>query len=108
MTPQIDPKPYLIATAESGTLVIDSSLISVSWVPWDIVNKAYNIAGTVAVGTFETIDEAKRAAQERYTISPEDWKPADRLPFEDGGVKTEIHTPEIDGHNILKHGTRWK
>jgi hypothetical protein len=31
------------------------------------------------------------------------------LPFDIGGqTQTEIHTPEIDGHNFVRHGIRWK
>src|SRR5437868_3208945 len=104
-----DGKPYLIATAESGTLVIRASPITVSWIPRDVVNESYNLAGTVMVGTFETLNEAKSTAEERYSIPPEAWDAVDRLPFDDAGItRTEVHAPEIDGHKIVRHGIHWK
>lgn len=109
MIPQIDRTPYLIATVESGTLVIRLSGISANWVPKDVVSRTYNVAGALSVGEFDTLEEARRVAEERYSIPPEAWKAVGQLPFEDGGgAEVEIHTPEVDGHNILRHGIHWK
>ena len=100
---------YLTAATEAGLLIIHSSPATLSWVPRDVVNDAYNVGGIVVVGAFESLDEAKRAAQEQYSVSIEDWQATDVLPFDIGGqTQTEIHTPEIDGHNIARHGIRWK
>jgi hypothetical protein len=106
LTPEIDGNRYLIAMADAGALIIHSSPITVTWVPRDIVNELYNLGGSVTVGTFETLDEAKRAAEERYSVSPEAWRAEDQLPFDRS--ETETHTPDIDGHDILRHGIRWK
>lgn len=109
MTPEKKEKRYLTATAESGLLIIHSLPVTLSWVPRDVVNDAYNVGGTVTVGTFDSLDEAKQTAREQYSIRPEDWRPSDVLPFESGdGTQTEIHTPEIDGHHFVRHGIRWK
>jgi hypothetical protein len=100
---------YLTAATEAGLLIIHSSPATLSWVPRDVVNDAYNAGGIVVVGAFDSLDEAKRAAQEQYSVSIEDWRATDVLPFDiDGQTQTEIHTPEIDGHNIARHGIRWK
>ena len=100
---------YLTAATDAGLLIIHSSPVTLSWVPRDVVNDAYNVGGSVAVGTFDSLDEAKRAAQEQYSGSIENWQATDVLPFDIGGqAQTEIHTPEIDGHNFARHGIRWK
>jgi hypothetical protein len=100
---------YLTATTASGLLIIHSSPVTLSWVPRDVVNDVYNVGGTVTVGTFDSLDEAKQTAREQYSTRPEDWQSSDLLPFESGaGMQTEIHTPEIDGHHLVRHGIRWK
>lgn len=100
---------YLLSANEAGLLIIHSSPITLSWVPRDVVNDAYNAGGIVTVGTFDSMDEAKRAASEQYSAAIEDWQASDVLPFDTGGQsQTEIHTPDIDGHNFVRHGIRWK
>jgi hypothetical protein len=100
---------YLTAATDAGLLIIHSSPATLSWVPRDVVNDAYNVGGIVTVGPFDTLDEAKRAAQEQYSASIENWRATDVLPFDIGGqTQTEVHTPEIDGHNFARHGIRWK
>jgi hypothetical protein len=100
---------YLTAVTDAGLLIIHSSPATLSWVPRDVVNDAYNVGGIVTVGAFDSQDEAKRAAQEQYSVSIENWQATDVLPFDIGGqTQTEIHTPEIDGHNFARHGIRWK
>jgi hypothetical protein len=100
---------YLTAATESGLLIIHSSPTTLSWVPRDVVNDAYNVGGTVTVGTFESPEEARQAAGEQYSVPIEAWQLGDVLPFDIGGkTRTEIHTPEIDGHHLLRHGIRWK
>jgi hypothetical protein len=100
---------YLTAMTEAGILIIHSSPITLSWVPRDVVNDAYNVGGTVAVGAFDSLDQAKHAAREQYSVPIEDWQVSDVLPFDIGvQTQTEIHTPEIDGHNFVRHGIRWK
>ena len=109
MTLEKKAKRYLTATAESGLLIIHSWPVTLSWVPRDVVNDIYNVGGTVTVGTFDSLDDAKQTAREQYLTRPEDWQSSDLLPFESGaGVQTEIHTPEIDGHHLVRHGIRWK
>jgi hypothetical protein len=89
-------------------LILHSSPITLSWVPRDVVNDAYNFGGTVTVGTFDSIDDAKRAAKEQYSVPVEDWRVSDLLPSDINHTRTEIHTPEIDGHKVTRHGIRWK
>lgn len=89
--------------------MIHSLPITLSWVPRDVVNDAYNVGGIVTVGTFDSLEEAKVAAREQYSIVAEDWQASDVLRFESmGGTQTENHTPEIDGHRFVRHGIRWK
>ncbi len=91
------------------TLVIHLSSITASWVPLDVVNHLNNVAGTVLVGEFESVEQAKHAAEERYSISAADWSFVDAMPFDtDANSPTESHSLEIDGHNIVRHGTHWK
>jgi hypothetical protein len=100
---------YLVATTESGMLIIHSLPITLSWIPRDIVNNLYNVGGTVTVGTFASLDEAKHAANERYSVLADSWRVHDALPFDSGArIDAENHTPEIDGHNFIRHGIRWK
>jgi hypothetical protein len=107
MSTQTGQGRYLFAITESGLLIVHSLPITLSWVPRDIVNDAYNVGGTLTVGTFESVDDAKSAAVERYQITAADWQESDRLPFQPD-TPTENHTPEIDGHNFLRHGIHWK
>jgi hypothetical protein len=100
---------YLIAMKEAGLVIIHSSPITLSWVPRDSVNDAYNLGGTVTVGTFDSLDNAKHAASQKYSVADDEWKVTETLPFDiDAKTQTEIHTPEIDGHNFLRHGIHWK
>ena len=100
---------YLTATAESGMLVIHSVPTTLSWIPLDVVNRVYNVGGTVTVGTFESVDAAKQAAAERYAVCIGSWQITGVLPLDSSDLnKTENHTPEIDGHSLLRHGIRWK
>lgn len=100
---------YLIFANEAGLLVIHSSPITLSWVPRDLVNDAYNVGGIVTVSAFGSLDDAKLAAKEQYSAPIEDWRASDVLPFDiDNQTQTEIHTPDIDGHNFVRHGIRWK
>jgi hypothetical protein len=89
-------------------LIIHSSPVTLSWVPRDVVNDAYNFGGIVTVGTFDSRDHAKRAAGEQYSVTAEEWRVSDVLPSEMNRTRTEIHTPEIDGHKLVRHGIRWK
>ena len=108
MTFEKKEKRYLTATTESGLLILHSLPVTLSWVPRDVVNDVYNVGGTVTVGTFASLEEAKQTVREQYSIRPEDWQSSDLLLFESGGKQTEIHTPEIDGHHFVRHGIRWK
>jgi hypothetical protein len=98
----------LTAVTADGLLIIHSSPLTLSWVPRDVVNDAYNFGGIVTVGTFGSIDEAKEAAEERYSVSFQEWRFSDVLPSERSRTRSEIHTPEIDGHKVLRHSIRWK
>lgn len=98
----------LTAATADGMLIIHSSPITLSWVPRDVINDAYNFGGTVTVGTFAAADEAKRVAEEQYSVPVQEWRVSDCLPFEMNRTRTEVHTPEIDGHKVIRHGIRWK
>jgi hypothetical protein len=109
MSLQAQDGRYLTVIAESGIVIIHASSITLSWVPRDVVNDAYNLGGMVTVGTFNTVDEAKEAATEKYSITPGSWKVCESLPFDSGPrTETEDHVPEIDGHHVIRHGIRWK
>jgi hypothetical protein len=109
MTPESNPGPYLTASAGEGMLIIHGSPVTLSRVPRDIVNDALNVGGIVTVGTFDSVEQAKNAARDQYSVPLEDWQASDSLSFGIGGrTETEIHTPEIDGHKLLRHGIRWK
>src|SRR5437763_7019031 len=109
MTPESIPGPYLTATTEDGMLIIHGSPVTLSWVPLDVVNDALNVGGIISVGAFDSVDQAKNAARDQYSVPIEDWQASDSLSFEvDGRTETEIHTPDIDGHKLLRHGIRWK
>ncbi|MDQ1468961.1 MAG: hypothetical protein QOJ99_441 [Bryobacterales bacterium] len=109
MNPQTSPGKYLTASTPEGMLIIHGSPVTLGWVPRDVVNDAYNVGGIVIVGTFDSVDAARAIGAERYSASPEAWQVTDVLPFDIGpGTRTEVHTPEIDGHKIVRHGIRWK
>jgi len=100
---------FLTATTEAGMLVIHSSPVTLSWIPRDIVNDVYNAGGTIAVGTFDSVDEAKRVAVEQYSVSIDNWQISDLSPFDSRDeTKTENHTPDVDGHSIRRHWIHWK
>lgn len=108
MTSHNSTDEYLTAITAEGMLIIHSSPITLSWVPHDVVNDAYNFGGIITVGTFDSADDAKRAAGEQYAVAAEQWRVGDALPSEMKRSHTEIHTPEIDGHKLVRHGIRWK
>jgi hypothetical protein len=97
----------LTAVTGDGMLMIHSSPITLSWVPRDVINNAYNYGGIVTVGTFDSIEDARHAAKERYSVSFQEWC-GNVLPSEMSRTRTEIHTPDIHGHKALRHGIRWK
>ena len=86
--------------------IIHGSPVTLSWVPRDVMNDSLNVGGIVTVGTFDSIDAAKKAAKEQHSVAAEDWQVSDNLPFGGGDTETEIHTPDIDGHKLLRHGIR--
>ena len=98
----------LTATTKEGMLIIHSLPVTLSWVPHDIVNNAYNFGGIVTVGTFDSTNDAKRAAKEQYSVSLEEWQVSDQVQFDRKRTRTEVHTPEIDGHKVIRHSIRWK
>ena len=52
---------------------------------------------------------AKRAANEQYFAIIDNWQASDALPFDSSDeTGTENHTPDVDGHNIRRHGIHWK
>jgi hypothetical protein len=105
MTSEFKPDQFLTARTSEGMLIIHGSPVTLSWVPRDVVNGAYNVGGIVVVGTFETIEAAKAVAREQHSASSEDWRISDTLPFD---AVTEVHTPEIEGHRIVRHDIHWK
>lgn len=108
MTSHNNTGECLSAVTAEGMLIIHSSPVTLSWVPRDVINDAYNFGGIVTVGTFESTDDAKRAAEEQYSVAAEEWRVSEVLPFDMNRTHTEIHTPEIDGHKLVRHGIRWK
>ena len=108
MTSHNNTGECLTAVTADGMLMIHSSPITLSWLPRDVINDAYNYGGIVTVGTFDSVDDAKDAAKQRYSVSSEEWRVSDVLPSEMNRTRSEIHTPEIDGHKLLRHGIRWK
>ena len=85
-------------------LIIHGSPITLSWIPRDVVNDAFNVGGIVIVGTFDSLEEAKNAAKEQHSVPFEDWHVSDSLPLDVGGdTETEIHTPDVDGYKLLRH-----
>jgi hypothetical protein len=103
-----DTSAYLTASTTEGLLIIHSSPVTLSWVPRDSVNDAYNVGGTVTIGPFDSVDDAKRAAREQHAVPLQDWRATDLLPLDAAGIRTEVHTPEVDGHRVMRHGIHWK
>jgi hypothetical protein len=99
---------YITARAEAGLLIIHSLPITLSLIPRDVENEAYNVGGVVTVGTFTGVDEAKRAAMEQYSVPVERWQVSDVFPLDAGETRTENHSPEIDGHKLARHDIHWK
>ena len=109
MNPDTGLGRYLTASMQDGILIIHSSPVTLSWVPRDVVNDAYNVGGTFVVGTFENVNGAKAVARDRYSASLEDWQVSETLPFDTSpGTRIEVHTPDVEGHKILRHDIHWK
>jgi hypothetical protein len=108
MTSHNHTRDCLTAITPDGILILSSSPIILNWIPRDIVNDAYNFGGIVTVGTFDSIEDAKQAGKQRYSVSFEEWRVGDYLEFERNLSRAEVHTPEIDGHKVLRHDIRWK
>ena len=98
----------ITAVTSDGMLIIDSSPMTVSWIPRDVLNDAYNFGGIVTVGTFDSIEDAKQAGKERHSVSFGEWRVGDCLDFERNHGRAEVHTPEIDGHKLIRHDIHWK
>jgi hypothetical protein len=73
-----------------------------------VLNDAYNFGGIVTVGTFDSIENAQQAGKERHSVPIEEWRVGDYLEFERNLGRAEVHTPEIDGHKVIRHDIRWK
>lgn len=100
---------FFTANIAGGLLIIHGLPATLSFVPRDTHNDAYNVGGTVTVGVFDGVDQAIQAAARQYPVSPEQWGWSAALPFEfEGSPRTEVHVPEVDGHKILRHGHPWK
>ena len=100
---------FFTAYIAGGLLIIHGLPATLSFVPRDTQNNAYNVGGTVTVGVFDDVDQAIQAAAQQYPVSPEQWGWSAALPFEfESGMRTEVHVPEVDGHKILRHGHPWK
>ena len=100
---------FLTANIAGGLLIIHGLPATLSFVPLDALNDAYNVGGTVTVGVFDCVDQACRAATQQYPVSPEQWEWSAALPFaHESGMRTEVHVPQVEGHKILRHGHRWK
>src|SRR3954452_9521712 len=109
MTPESTPGRYLTATTEDGMLIIHGSPPTLSWDPRDVVNDALNVGGIVTVGAFDSLDQAKNVAKDQYSVPLEDWQANDSLSFgSNGRTETQIPTPAIDAHKLLRHGIRWR
>jgi hypothetical protein len=109
MNPDTSLGGYLTASKPDGILIIHGSPVTLSWVPRDVVNDAYNVGGTVIVGTFDNVNAAKSLARDRYSASSEDWQVSEVLPFDiSSGTGIEVHTPDVEGHKIVRHDIHWK
>ena len=108
MSDQSNTGEFLTATTGDGMLIIHNLPITLSWVPRDAINNVYNFGGIVTVGTFDSTDEAKRVAKEQHSISVEEWRAGDYREFERNLSRVEVHTPDIDGHKLIRHNIRWK
>ena len=86
-------------------LIIHSVPVTLTWIPRDVTNEAFNLGGMLSVGTFETVEGAKQLAAEQYSVPVDGWSVSTTLPVDlSDGNATETHTLEIDGHRILRHG----
>jgi hypothetical protein len=109
MSFQRNSDQYVTATTDEGLLIIHGSPATLTWVPRDALNGAYNVGGIVVVGTFNSVDEARRAAGELYSTPIEGWQISNILPFDMADeARIENHTPEIDGHRLIRHDIHWK
>jgi hypothetical protein len=108
MTSHNNTGECLIAVTADGMLMIHSSPITLSWVPRDVMNDAYNYGGIVTVGTFDSIDDAKHEAEHRYSAPFDEWRGGDAPPSQMSRARSEIHTPEVEGHRVIHHGIRSK
>lgn len=108
MTSHNNTAESLTAVTSDGILIIHGSPVTLSWIPRDVIQDAYNFGGIVTVGTFDSIEAAKQAGKERNSVSFEEWRPGDDVEFERDLGRVEVHTPEIDGHNLIRHNIRWK
>jgi hypothetical protein len=97
-----------VATTADGLLFIHGLPPTLSWVPRDAENGAYNAGGIITVGTLGSVDEAKDAARERYGMALDGWRISDVSPLDSLGAQTENHVPEIEGHKLMRHDIHWK
>ena len=108
MRDQSSTGEFLTATTPDGMLIIHNLPITLSWVPRDVVNNVYNFGGIVTIGTFDSTEDAKRVAKEQHSVPFEEWRVVDYVEFERNLSRVEVHTPDIDGHKLVRHNTRWK
>jgi hypothetical protein len=108
MTSQNESGQYFTAVTEDGMVIIHGSPATLSWVPRDVVTDTYNVGGIVTAGTYDSVDKAKQAAEEQYSVAREAWETSNQMPFDIGLTSSEIHTPEIDAHKVVRHDIHWK
>ena len=108
MSDESNTGEFLTAATPDGMLIIHNLPTTLSWVPRDVVNNVYNFGGIVTIGTFDSPEDAKRVAKEQHSVPFEEWRVVDYVEFERNLSRVEVHTPDIDGHKLVRHNTRWK
>jgi hypothetical protein len=71
-----------------------------SFIP--LADGAWNLAGTLTLGTFSSVQEAEAAAKQEYDVNPDTWEPAPENII--GFERAQSTAPEVEGHHIRQHG----
>jgi uncharacterized membrane protein len=74
---------------------------NLSFIP-QMADGSWNLAATISLGTFESVEEAARIAWSQYAATDGSWEPAPENIIGDEPAISSV--PAVEGHHIRRHG----
>jgi hypothetical protein len=98
----------ITAITSDGMLVIHSSPITLAGFLATLLMMPIISAESLQLARSILSKMQNKRAKQGYSALFEEWRVGDYLKFERNLGRAEVHTPEIDGHKVIRHDIRWK